>query len=183
MRPLPDLKPTQLTAEQQRLSSEIASTRDGAVLGPFAVWLRTPAIADTANQFDNQLRLHGTIEKRLFELAVLVVARAWTAEYEWYAHQALARKAGLQDDVIESIRVGRSPCFTQDDERIVYETAYEISVKRSLSDSTYQAAEILLGTDKLIELITLIGLYTLVAVVVTSFECPVPDGSRPLAST
>jgi 4-carboxymuconolactone decarboxylase len=177
---LPDLNPEALTPEQQKLSAQIASTRSGVVAGPFAIWLRLPQLAAAADALDCQLRLHSSLDKRYLELAVLVVARAWTAQYEWHAHEASARAAGIEQGTIDAIRTGHVPAFTQSDERIVYQVATEIANNKSLSDEAYQAAVNLLGVDGTIELITAVGFYALVAVVVTSYRCPVPGGATPL---
>ena len=116
---VPDLPFGALTPEQQRIYKEIAGTRSG-VRGPFALWLRNPDLADRANQLSNALRLHGKLEKRLFELMVLVVARHWSAQYEWFVHETAALKAGLSPEVVEAVRDRRSPEFVRDDERLVY---------------------------------------------------------------
>jgi 4-carboxymuconolactone decarboxylase len=79
---VPDIKLEDLTTEQQRIYDEIAGPRGGVVRGPFPIWLRNPDLADRANQFGNALRIHGKLEKRLFELMVLIVARHWSAQYD-----------------------------------------------------------------------------------------------------
>src|SRR5579871_1901093 len=92
---LPALTPDQLSLEQKRLHDAIAGPRGGSVGGPFAVWLRVPRIAEAANRMGNSLRLEGKLERRLFELAILVIARHWSAQYEWFVHEKAALDAGL----------------------------------------------------------------------------------------
>jgi 4-carboxymuconolactone decarboxylase len=176
-----DLKSEELTSEQKRLFDEIARPRHGTVRGPFAIWLRTPAIADHANKFGNALRLNGKLDKRLFELMTLVVARDWTAQYEWFAQERNAREAGLGPDIIASIKEGNTPKFAQDNERVVFDVTKELLATKSLSDSTYTRAAAVLGLDLLIELVTGIGFYTMVAMMLNAFEVPVPGGASPLA--
>jgi 4-carboxymuconolactone decarboxylase len=67
----PKLDPAAFSPGQRRVHDEIAAERHGTVRGPFAVWLRTPAIADAANRFGNSLRRDGKLDRRLFELAIL----------------------------------------------------------------------------------------------------------------
>jgi len=117
---------------------------------------------------------------RLFELMVLVIARHWTAQYEWFAHAKHAPKAGLSDDVIEAIRTGRTPTFRRDDEQLVYDLVTEMNQTRTLSQATYDRAVAMLGPDLVIELITSIGFYTMVAIMLNGFDAPVPGGERPL---
>jgi 4-carboxymuconolactone decarboxylase len=173
------LKPEELTPEQKKLYDDIAGTR-GVVGGPFAIWLRQPAIADVANRFGNAVRLHGKLDKRLFELMTIVVARHWGAQYEWFAHVEAGRKAGLTDAVIEPLRTRQEPAFAREDERLVYDVVTELSETRRLSDATYRRALDFFGQDLLIELITATGFYTLVAMMLNAFDVDTPDGSKPL---
>ena len=177
---VPDLRPEEMTPKQRQLAAEIAGTRGGVLRGPFAIWLRQPELVDKANKFGNALRLEGTLEKRLFELAVLVVARSWSAQYEWFAHAHQALEAGIAPATVEAIRAGKRPDLNREDEAIVYKVASELSVDRDLSETTYRTAETHFGLNTLIELITQIGFYTLVAIVLKGFDAPVPGGERPL---
>jgi 4-carboxymuconolactone decarboxylase len=170
----------QLSPEQKRIYNEIAGARGGVVRGPFAVWLRLPAIADAANQLGNSIRLHGKLDRRLFELAILVVARHWNAQYEWYVHEKDARAAGVTEEMIADIRERRVPTFAREDERLVYDLVIELQDSKTLMDKTYERAVALIGVDLLIELVTAVGFYTTAAVMINVFDTPVPDGSRPL---
>ena len=177
---VPALKPEEMNAEQQRIYEEIGAARGGVIAGPFAIWLRNATVADGANKFGNALRLGGKLDKRLFELMVLVVARHWSAQYEWHAHEDAALKAGLSQDVIEAIRARRMPSFGRDDERLIYDTITELNESKLLSQPSYDRAVASLGLDLMIELITAAGFYTMVAMMLNSFDAPVPGGKRPL---
>lgn len=177
---VPDLPTSEQTSEQAKIYAEIAGPRGGVVRGPFAIWLRNPDIADKANQLGNALRVQGKLDKRLFELAILVVARAWTAQYEWFAHAQAALDVGLDSSIISSLQQGKEPIFNKEDEKIVYKVTLELQTNNKLSDSTYANAERLLGLSLLIELISVIGFYTMVAIVLNGFEAPVPGNVLPL---
>ena len=174
-----DLKPEDLTAEQQAIHDRIAGTRGGVVSGPFAIWLRNPALADTADRFGSTLR-RCSLDKRLFELMVLIVARHWSAQYEWFAHAKHAFAVGLEPMVIEAIRHRRQPAFARDDEQLIYDVVTEMNESKTLSQPTYERAVAALGLDRVIELITAIGFYTMVAIMLNAFDAPVPGGARPL---
>ncbi|CAN0496743.1 unnamed protein product, partial [Phaeothamnion confervicola] len=150
------------------------------VRGPFALWLRRPEIAERANAFGNALRADGRIDKRLFELMVLIVARHWSAQYAWFAHERHALKAGLPAEIIEAIRHGRQPEFARDDEKLVYDIVTELNQSRDLSEPSYRRGVALFGLDLFIEFVTAIGFYIMVAVMLKTFDAPVPDGTRPL---
>ena len=177
---VPDLDPEQLSAEQRRVYGDIAGARSGTVRGPFAIWLRNPEVADAMNKAGNAVRLHGKLDKRLFELMVLLIARYWTAQYEWFAHAGAALKAGIAADIVEDIRNGRKPTFEAGDERLVYDLVGELNETKAVSQATYDRALAALGLDLLIELTTAAGFYTMVAMVLNTFEAPVPGGEQPL---
>ena len=174
-----DLNAETLTPEQRQVYEAIAGTRGGVVRGPFAIWLRNPAIAAAADRLGTALR-QGSLEKRLFELMVLVVARHWSAQYEWFAHAKQGIAAGLSADAVEAIRQKRPPDFARDDERLIYDLVTEMNETRTLSQPTYDRAVAALGLDRVIELITAVGFYTMVAIMLNGFDATVPGGERPL---
>jgi 4-carboxymuconolactone decarboxylase len=168
---VPDVSLEEMTAEQRRVYQEIGGARGGVVRGPFAIWLRNPQLADQANQFG----------KRLFELMVLVVARHWSAQYEWFVHEKHGLEAGLTPAVVDAIRTRLTPEFSREDERVVYDTITELNETRTLSQPAYDRALAALGLDLLIELIAAAGFYTMVAMTLNAFDAPVPGGHRPLS--
>jgi 4-carboxymuconolactone decarboxylase len=177
---LPDLQVENLTAEQKRIYDEIAGVRHGVVRGPFPIWLRVPAIADRANQLGNVLRANGKLDKRLFELMVLIIARRWSAQYEWYAHARAALEAGLSPQTISAIQNRRPPESLRDDEKVIYEVITELADTGTLAQPTYDRGVAALGVDLFIELITAAGFYTMIALVLNVFDAPVPTGEQPL---
>lgn len=178
---VPDVAPEDMTVEQKRVYQEIGGAREGLVRGPFAIWLRNPEIADHANRFGNALRLGGKLDRRLFEIMVLVVARHWSAQYEWFVHEKAGLEAGLTQAVVDAIHTRCAPEFVREDERLVYDTINELNETRTLSQPTYDCALAALGLDLLIELIAGAGFYTMVAMTLNTFDAPVPGGKRPLS--
>jgi len=177
---VPDVPIEVMTAEQRRVYQEIGGARGGVVRGPFAIWLRNPQLADRANQLGNAFRLNGRLDKRLFELMVLIIARQWSAQYEWFVHQKHGLEAGLTQKLVDAIRARSTPEFAREDERVVYETITELNETRTLSQPAYDRALAALGLDLLIELVAAAGFYTMVAMTLNAFDAPVPGGERPL---
>ena len=166
-----------MTEDQIRINDEITSTRGGGMAGgPFALWLRTPELADHANQFGTYLRHQTSVPQRLVELAVLTIARHWTAQYEWFVHARYIEKVGLDPAIMEAIRTNRQPDITADDEQAVYALTTELHDQRTVSEGTYARAVELLGEQTVLELVTIIGFYTMVAMVLVSFRVDVPGG-------
>jgi 4-carboxymuconolactone decarboxylase len=175
-----DLAPEEMSEAQKVLHQEIAAKRHGTVRGPFAIWMRHPALGDRANRLGNVLRVEGKIEKRLFELMVLIVARTYSAQYEWFAHAHQALSDGVSNDVVEAIRHGKKPVYTKADEALVDELTRATLAGGVIDQALYQRGLDHFGLDQMIELAASIGFYTMVAMTLNVFDAPVPDGSRPL---
>jgi 4-carboxymuconolactone decarboxylase len=175
-----NLSPESMNVDQRRIHDEIAAKRRGIVAGPFAIWLRNPTLADRANQLGNALRADGKLDKRLFELMVLITARRWSAQYEWHAHEHQARSAGLPDAVIEALRAGAVPVFAAADEQLIYDMTTALHAGGVLPAAIYDRALALFGLDQLIELSAAIGFYAMVAMTLNTFDAPVPGGGHPL---
>jgi 4-carboxymuconolactone decarboxylase len=121
------------------------------------------------------------VPAKLRELAILVTAHHWRAQYEWYAHDIEARKAGLSESIIESVRKGERPTFTEPAEETVYDFARELYADRRVSDKTFRKAQDLLGTQGVIDLGGLLGHYNVIAIALNIAEVAVPGGGKPLA--
>jgi len=176
---LPPLEADKMSAEQKRVYDQIAGKRK-TVRGPFPMWLRNPKLAEHANQFGVVLRDHSTIGRRIFELCVITVCRAWSVQYAWSSHAPQAELAGIAPEIIAAIRENRTPDFKQADERIAYEAASEIMATKELSQATYDKAIAQFGEQGTVELISTIGYYAMVGIFLKSFGVQTPDGSTPL---
>jgi 4-carboxymuconolactone decarboxylase len=176
---VPPLDVEALTPEQRRVYDQIAGRRK-TVRGPFPIWLRNPKLAEHANQFGIALRDHSTIGRRVFELAVITVCRAWKVQYAWSSHAVQAAEHGVAPEVIEAIRDNRRPDFKHCDERVAYETATEIMTTTDLSQAGYDKAVKQFGLQGTVELISTIGYYAMVGIFLKSFGVPTPTGDTPL---
>jgi 4-carboxymuconolactone decarboxylase len=178
----PELDLDKLTEEQKRVLGEIqrrirGGSPNAAVRGPFAVLLNAPAVADGAIRTYSAFR-EGKIERRLFELMILVVARNMSAQYEWFAHAPRAVEAGLEAETVEAIRNRRTPHLHRSDEQMVYDVVTELCTARTLSQSAYDRAHAALGLEQLIELIAGAGFYIMIATVLNAFDVAVPSGEK-----
>ena len=170
-----------MDAEQRALAAEIGGSRRGVIGGPFAIWLRTPDIVKRVSALSDRLRQNSTFEKRLVELIVLVNTRHWKAQYAWSAHAVQALKLGMSPEIVEAIRAGTPPPFDRDDERLIYDIFAEINGSKALSDATYARGLAFFGLDKMIEMVTTAGLYTMISMMLVAFDVPAANGERTLA--
>jgi 4-carboxymuconolactone decarboxylase len=177
---IPDINPKNYNADQKAVAAAITAGPRGEVRGPFKMLMHNPKAADAVQRMGAFLRFDGTMDGRLRELAILVTARAWTSQYEWYAHASIAQKEGLADAVIDAIAQRKRPRFKNKDEKVVYNFATELHAKHKVGKATYDAARKLLGNAGVVELVVLCGHYTVVSMVLNTFEVEVPGGKNPL---
>ena len=155
--PLPDLK--QLDAEQQRVADEVASGPRKEVRGPVHVWLHSPELASRAQKLGEFLRWGTTLDARISELVILVTARHYSCRYMWNNHVGLALRAGLKQDIIDSIDAGQAPSFDKADESVAYAFTTEILEQNSVKDETLAEASNVFGDRGVVEMGALIGHY------------------------
>ncbi|MDF1610243.1 carboxymuconolactone decarboxylase family protein [Hoeflea sp. YIM 152468] len=169
--------PEGLDAEQRAVYDRIAGGARGGVRGPHTVLINNPGLAAPVDQLGVYVRYDCSVPERLRELAILVVAARWKADYEWYAHAPLAKKQGLSDDVLSAIGSGHAPTFAEEADSAVHDFARSMAHDGRVEDDIYARAEQHLGSKGLIDLTGLIGYYTLVAYTLNTFEIGVPDSA------
>lgn len=125
------------------------------------------------------LRWHSSLPPRLSELAILITAREWTAQYEWYAHYPQAMKGGLDPKVAAAIAEGKRPETMKDDEKALYDLATSLYRDRKVSDAVYKAALDQLGERGIVDMIGIIGFYDITSMTLITLQAGVPDG-KPL---
>ncbi len=160
---LPPLEVDRLDAAQQEALDRITSGPRGKLLGPFAVLLRTPVLMDRLQGVGAYLRYEKALDPRLFELAVLMVARRWDQDFEWAHHQPLALQVGLPTDVAEAVGEDRRPVTDDEDVRVVWEVVDQLHRTGLVDDATYDRALERLGEDGVVEVVVTVGYYTTLA--------------------
>lgn len=176
---LPPLPADKLNPRQKEVHDAIVSGPRGQVLGPLAVWLYSPDLADRAQKLGEYVRFNTALEPRLSEMAILVVGRHWDCQFEWYAHEPIAAREGLARPVIESLRAGKRPDGMKPDEEALYDFASEFFRDHKVSDKAYAAARKAFGEKGVVDLIGILGYYSLAAITLNASET-LPPGTQPL---
>src|ERR1700742_545940 len=169
----------QLNAEQQAVAAEVLKQSSAGLGGPYGMLIKSPELLKRYLLMTEYLRQKTSLPHRLNEMAILLEARLWDAQYEWWAHEPLARKAGLSDAIINDIRDGKRPGSMQQDEAIVYEVVTELLNKRQLSDETFNRAKQVLGEQQVVDLAAVTGFYVMVSAVVIAGRIEIPNGGAP----
>ncbi len=172
----PVLDETALTADQQTVFDAIAGGKRGLVQGPLRVWLQSPKLADRAQALGAFCRYDTRLPPRVSELAILVTGAFWESGFEWAVHAPIALQHGLAAQIVEDVRRGKTPTFAADDEAAVYAFADELHRNHQVSDETYAAVVAHYGVEGAVELVGLLGYYTLISMTINAFNVPLPEG-------
>jgi 4-carboxymuconolactone decarboxylase len=173
------LTPETMTPEQKEIADKIMAGPRKGMRGPFNALLRSPELADYAQKLGEYVRFKTSIPPRLNELAILLTARRWTAQYEWYAHHRLAMQAGLSPDIAAAIAQGKRPTSMGPEETIVYNFCHEVIETGQASDASFKAVVDKFGERGAIDLIGVMGYYSLVAMTLNVDRVPIPEGGKP----
>jgi 4-carboxymuconolactone decarboxylase len=174
-----DISVAEMNPAQKRVHDQIIAGKRGRFGGPFQLLIRAPEICEYASKLGEHLRWGTSLPDRLSELAIITTARFWRAQYEWYAHAPLAEKAGVPAAAIEAIRTGGTPVFTAADETLIYRTCSEIFRTQRLSEASFGEAVKAFGENGLVEVIAIIGYYTLIGNTLNVFQVGLPEGEKP----
>lgn len=176
---VPVLAPEQMNEAQKKVYEDILRTRGGKWFhGPYDPMLHQPRMAEPAQQLGEFVRYHTSLNPRLVELAILVVASHWECEVEWYQHAGIAAKSGLSAALIEALRHDSYPREMDSDEAIVFEFTRALLKEHRIADAHYEQAKQRFGVVGVVELTGLIGYYTFIAFALNAHEISLPAGER-----
>lgn len=174
------LKWEEMTPEQKTMINNLLSGERGATTGPFNVLLRSPEMGDLAQKFGAAQRFHSSLPRKLNELVILISARFWTSQYEWYAHRRDGLKYGLEQPVVDSLAANRRPATMDADETIVYNFCHELLTTHQVGDASFKAAVDRFGERGVVDMLGTTGYYNLVSMILNTDRYPLPDGIKPM---
>lgn len=180
----PRFKPlveSEMSEAQRKAASDIASGPRGRLNpdGPNALLLRSPELMSRNQKVGEYLRYNSSLPLRLNEFAILITARQWDAQIEWFVHHPIALKAGLAPEVAADLARGVRPKGMKDDEEIIYQFCKELHETKKVSDATFKAMLDKFGERGVIDLIAVTGYYTMLAMVLNVAQQPLPGGAPP----
>ena len=178
---LPPIPASQMTDAQRKAADEFKVIRNGAaVSGPFFPLLRSPELMVRTSALGEYLRYRSQLPPRLSEFVILMTARAWTQQYEWNAHYALALKAGVSADTANAIAEGRRPAGMAADHDALYDFCQELLKTKAVSDATYQRAVTAFGEHGVVDAVGIVGYYSMLAMVLNTARTPGGQSTAPV---
>lgn len=152
----PAIKREQLNDAGKKLY-DARGVADG--FGPGAIRLYSPAVADTMTSLNDYLRRKSGLEPRLVELAILVTAREMDCEYVWTAHEPPALKAGLQQQIIDTVKYRRPVANMGEREAVIIQLGRDSIGKHKVGSDTFARAVKLFGHQGVVDIVSLMGDY------------------------
>jgi 4-carboxymuconolactone decarboxylase len=174
---LPMIAEDKQTDAQRAAIKTVTAGKRAGVRGPFAALLRSPELCARAAHLGEFCRFETSLPDRLSEMAILITAYNWRAQYEWFAHAPMAQKGGLSDDIIEAIRAGKKPASMNADEAVLYDFCTELHNTKRVSDATYAKAVQTFGERGVVEILGISGYYVLVSMVLNTSKVELPAGA------
>jgi len=176
---MPPLAPEACSEAQRRAAAAFRAARGVEPFGPFQPLLRSPEVLVHASALGEYLRYRPAIGPMLSELAILIVAREWTQDFEWCVHYPIALKAGVRKKIADAIADARRPEGLSGDEAIVYDFSLELHRNKRVCDATYARALDRFGEQGVIDLTAINGYYTFLAMTMNVARTAVPaDGEK-----
>ena len=169
---------TMSPAQREVYDAMVNGPRKSAPVGPLAIAMHRPELAQAMSALGLVLRFNSSFEPRLREFTILFTGRFWDCQFEWFSHEGEARKAGLSDTTIETLRRG-GHSFSARDEQAIHDYAIELLRDHRVTDATYKDIHDAYGTAGIVELTALIGYYAMVACTLNAHEISVPEGAAP----
>jgi 4-carboxymuconolactone decarboxylase len=172
----PQLTMEQLNDKQKPLGEQIMKVSSVGLGGPYNPMLRSPVLGQKMFDLLYYLRWETSVPLKLNELAILIIGRQWRSQVEWLAHAPLALKAGLSPNIIAELKTGKRPSDMPAEESVVYDFVTELTTGHKVSDETFGRAKQVLGEQQVVDLTTVAGTYTTIAMILAMSEQTVPPG-------
>src|SRR3954469_2474034 len=130
----PHLALDQLSEAQRPLGEQIVKISRVGLGGPYNPMLRSPLFGQRMFDLLAYLRWQTSVPLRLNEFAILIIARQWRSQVEWFAHSAIATEAGLSPTIIAELKTNRRPSHMAPEETAVYDFVTELTTAHAVSD-------------------------------------------------
>ena len=175
------LKAEELSPPQKAWADLISAPPRNArfTVPPYRAYIRNPDLAPKLSNLSDYLRWNTSLPPRLSEMAILIPARHWTAQYEWTAHYPLAMKGGLDPKIADAIARGTRPDGMKDDEAALYDLGIALYRDRKVSDAVYKAALEKFGERGIMDIVGIMGYYDLVSMTLITMQAGSANDSVP----
>jgi 4-carboxymuconolactone decarboxylase len=172
-----ELTEEQMTDAQKKVYHEVCAGPRGRLGPPTAVALHSPGLADRVQRLGEYIRFGSTLPERIMEFVVLMTAFHLKSPYIWQSHRRNALKAGLSESIADELAQGRRPANMGPEEAAAYDFCTELMNTNQSSDATFGAARDRFGKAGVVDMLGVIGYYTVQCYAVNVNQKSVPPGT------
>lgn len=164
--------------EAKAAADEAAVPNYMAELSIFQVLLNHPPLARAINDLLATMLWHGTLDPRLRELVIMRIGWLTACDYEWTQHWRVASRLGVSEADLLGVRDWPEYDGFGAAERAVLAATDDVVRHGAVSAQSWAACERELGgtTTVLVELVTAISAWRMVASILRSLEVPLEEG-------
>jgi len=180
---LPPLTRDDLDAEGKAVYDRIVGDGPAPTTGPVALSLYSPKIAQVFSDLNGYLRYNGVLSPRHTEVAILVATWEIRQQYEYSAHEPAALRYGAPQAVIDTIKYDRPPVGLSLEETLIIRLGRAILRDHAVDSALYAEVEKAFGRRGLVELVTVMGDYVMVGMIMTAIDQHLPPDRPALLPT
>jgi len=188
---LPLLSPDDLNPDQHALYTQLqetmvpwaqksgfqADTADKRLIGPFNAMLRSPLLSKAELGVTSAERDHTSLNDKVRQVIILTVGAVWHAAYELYAHLAVGKQAGLNEETVQQLAAGQQPAALAADEQVAYDFTHRLATTHQIDDALYVQALATFGEKGVVDMVFLAGQYMTISSLLNTFAVPAPSAS------
>jgi 4-carboxymuconolactone decarboxylase len=171
---LPLLTYDELDADGKAAYEHVVGDGDAPRTGPVPASFYSPEIARTWSDLNGFIRYNGDLSPRHTEVAILVAAWEIEQQYEWSAHEPAALRFGAPQEVIDTIKYDREPVGLSPEETLIIRLGRQLMREHKVDSELYAEAVRLFGEKGLVEMVTTMGDYVMVGLVLTTVNQQLP---------
>jgi 4-carboxymuconolactone decarboxylase len=164
-------------ADDSETADRMRARRGGRLTPLDRLLLHSPPVADGWNRLLGAIRTESTLPDDIRELVILRVAVINGAEYEWVAHEPLARRGGLGDEHLAVLRDGGDPCVLSPAQRAAVAYADAMTRDVEVPDALFNALSEHFDRRQIVELTATVGAYNLVSRFLVAMQITPADRS------
>jgi 4-carboxymuconolactone decarboxylase len=123
-----------------------------------------------------------TCSKRVCETELVILRTSWdcNADYDWAHHVPAAQRAGLSDEEILRISKGPSAAGWSRSDALLLQATDELHRDQRITEATWSALAEHYNEQQLMDLVFVVGQYTMVSMFLNSAQVQLEPGMKGL---
>ncbi len=183
------LRPDELDSDQKKLYDQLQDTMvpwakksgfraaiaDGRLIGPFNAMLRSPLISQAVMKVTATEGKETSLSEQVRQVVILTVGAIWKADYELYAHAAVGKEAGFDEQTVKELVAGQKPGSLSIEEGVAFDFTQRLTAQHQIDTELYERAISAFGEKGVVDMIYLAGQYMTISGLLNTFAVPAPS--------